>query len=125
VQSVRVHSDEIKLLVPPIHPLASRPQVDCRDLVEYPLLLPKSGTTRVRLNTWLEMVEDLIHISMELESTEMIKRFVIAGLGVSFLAASPAAEVEAETGGRPLGLEPMVRHVGLIYRKDRRGPGRR
>jgi len=121
VQSVRVHSDEIKLLVPPLHPLASRPQVDCRDLVEYPLLLPKSGTTRIRLNTWLEMVEDLIHISMELESTEMIKRFVIAGLGVSFLAASHCRE-EVESGKLAvvsLGPEPMVRHVGLIYRKDK------
>ncbi len=121
VQVVRVHSDEIKLLVPPAHPLASRQQVDCRDLVKYPLLLPKSGSTRARLNTWLEMVEDLIHISMELESTEMIKRFVIAGLGVSFLAASHCRE-EVESGRLAvvsLGPEPMVRHVGLIYRKDK------
>ena len=36
----------------------------------------------------MEPVEDEIHTSMELDSTEMIKQFVMAGLGISFLAAS-------------------------------------
>ena len=62
--------------------------VTCYDLASDPLLLPKSGTTRTRLNAWLEPVEDEIHISMELDSTEMMKQFVMAGLGISFLAVS-------------------------------------
>ncbi|MDX1984943.1 MAG: LysR family transcriptional regulator [Bryobacteraceae bacterium] len=121
LQTVKIHSDEIRLLAPAGHPLASRKAVNCRDLVEWPLLLPKSGTTRARLNAWLEPVEDMIRISMELDSTEMIKRFVMAGLGLSFLAASHCAEeVAAEklvTVG--LGPEPMMRQLGLIYRKDK------
>ena len=40
--------------------------------------------TRSRLNAWFEKVEDDIHISMELDSSETMKRFVEAGLGVSF-----------------------------------------
>jgi DNA-binding transcriptional LysR family regulator len=95
--------------------------VTCRDLVDTPLLLPKSGITRTRLNAWLEPVDDRIQISMELDSTEMIKRFVMAGLGLSFLAASHCAEETA--AGRlitvPLGPEPMMRQLGLIYRKDK------
>jgi DNA-binding transcriptional LysR family regulator len=121
LQVVKIHSDEIKLLTPAGHPLAAQRQVTCRDLVGKPLLLPKSGTTRARLNVFLEPVEDQIAISMELDSTEMIKRFVMAGLGLSFLAASHCKE-EIEAGklsAVSLGPEPMIRRLGLIYRKDK------
>jgi len=121
LQVVRIHSDEIKLLVPAGHPLANRETVFPSDLIPYPLLLPKSGTTRSRLSVWLEPVEDEIQISMELDSTEMIKRFVLAGLGISFLAASHCKE-EVEAGKLavvPLGPEPMIRRLGVIYRKDK------
>jgi DNA-binding transcriptional LysR family regulator len=121
LQTVKIHSDEIKLLTPPDHPLAHAEFVSCQDLAGHPLLLPKSGTTRARLNVWLEAVEDIIHIAMELDSTEMIKRFVINGLGLSFLAASHCRD-EVESGRMAaisLAPEPMLRHVGLIYRKDK------
>ena len=66
-------------------------------------------------------MEDQIKISMELDSTEMIKRFVLAGLGVDFVAGAHCREEVA--AGRlvaiPLGPEPMERHIGLIYRKDK------
>ncbi len=47
LQVVKIHADEIKLITPIDHPLASR----CRwlvasDLVGYPLLIPKTGTTQ-------------------------------------------------------------------------------
>ena len=42
LQVVNVHRDEIRLIVPAKHPLAGRSTIDCQDLVEYPLLLPKS-----------------------------------------------------------------------------------
>jgi DNA-binding transcriptional LysR family regulator len=80
-----------------------------------------SGTTRARLNAWLEPVESEIQISMELDSTEMIKRFVMAGLGYSFLAASHCREEVAsgKLSAVPLGPEPMLRKVALIYRRDK------
>ncbi|MBI1791479.1 MAG: LysR family transcriptional regulator [Acidobacteria bacterium] len=121
VQVVNIHRDEIRLIVPGNHPLALRDSVASRDLVGVPLLVPKQGTTRTRLNSWLEPVEDQIQISMELDSTEMMKRFVMAGLGVSFLAVSNCRE-EAATGrlkAVSLSPEPMVRRLGLIYRKDK------
>jgi DNA-binding transcriptional LysR family regulator len=116
-----IHSDEIKLIVPADHPLASKPQVVPRDLVPHPLLLPKTGTTRTRLNEWLELVEPDLQISMELDATEMTKRFVYAGLGISFLAASHCAE-EVEQGrlaAVSLGPEPVIRRLALVYRKDK------
>jgi DNA-binding transcriptional LysR family regulator len=121
LQVAKIHTDEIKLLTPAGHPLAAKQGVSCRDLVNVPLLLPKSGTTRTRLNVWMEPVEGELSVSMELDSTEMIKRFVMAGLGVSFLAAAHCEEERA--AGRlatvTLAPEPMMRTVGLIYRKDK------
>jgi DNA-binding transcriptional LysR family regulator len=58
---------------------------------------------------------------MELDSTEMMKRFVLAGMGVTFLAVSNCRE-EIATGklyAIPLAPEPMFRRLGLIYRKDK------
>jgi len=121
LQVVKIHSDEIILLLPAKHPLASRRQVTPRDLVGQPLLMPKSGTTRARLDVWMEPVESEIQIAMELDSTEMIKRFVMSGLGISFLAASNCREelAQGKLAAVPLGPEPMHRMVALIYRKDK------
>jgi DNA-binding transcriptional LysR family regulator len=58
---------------------------------------------------------------MELDSTEMIKRFVAAGLGVSFLAGTHCVDEVAagKLKAISLGPEHMVRQLALIYRKDK------
>ena len=121
LQVVDIHHDEICAIVPAGHPLSASQTVEARDVADFYLLLPKQGKTRTRLNHWLEPVEEQLRISMELDSTEMMKRFVIAGLGVSFLAISNSREEVAD--GRlhaiPLAPEPMVRRLGLIYRRDK------
>jgi len=121
LQVVDIHKDEICAIVPAGHPLAGRKTVEARDVTEFYLLLPKQGKTRTRLNQWLEPVEDHIRISMELDSTEMMKRFVLAGLGVSFLAISNCREEIAAGKIHAISLapEPMVRRLGLIYRRDK------
>ena len=121
LQVAKIHADEIKALFPPGHPLAHKECILPQDLSGVPLLLPKAGHTRSRLNAWLEPVEDHVVISMDLDSTEMIKRFAMAELGVGFVAGSHCRE-EVATGrlvARPLGPESMVRQIGLIYRKDK------
>jgi DNA-binding transcriptional LysR family regulator len=121
LQFAPIHTDEIRLLLPAGHALAGKPYVVAKDLIGHALLLPKSGSTRARLNEWLELVEPDLQISMELDATEMTKRFVMAGLGISFLAASNCREEVA--AGRlatvALGPEPMVRRLALVYRKDK------
>jgi DNA-binding transcriptional LysR family regulator len=121
LQVVKIHTDEIKLLVPCDHPLARRRSVLATDLIPYQMLLPKTGTTRARLNAWMELVEDHIQVSMELDSTEMLKRFVMAGLGISFVAGSHCREEVAagKLATIQLAPEPLVRRLGLIYRKDK------
>jgi len=121
LQVVKIHADEIKMIVPLNHPLAKRTSVLPADLIGHPLLLPKSGATKARLTAWIEPVEEEMRISMELDSTEMIKRFALAGLGVGFVAGAHCREEVA--AGRlvaiSLGPDPMLRQIGLIYRKDK------
>jgi DNA-binding transcriptional LysR family regulator len=92
LQVVKIHADEIKMIVPLNHPLAKRTSVLPADLIGHPLLLPKSGATKARLTAWIEPVEEEMRISMELDSTEMIKRFALAGLGVGFVAGAHCRE---------------------------------
>jgi len=101
--------------------MADRKSVLPQDIVEGFLILPKYGKTRTRLNEWLEPVEDDVRISMELDSSEMMKRFVIAGMGVSFVAASNCQEEIAAGKLKAISLapEPLMRRLGLIYRKDK------
>ncbi len=121
LQVAKIHTDEVKLVAAAGHPLAEKRSVTAAEAAAWPLLLPKHGTTRARLDEWLEAVEDELRVAMELESTEMIKRFVAAGLGISFLAAAHCREEIAEGRLRAVSLapEPMMRRLGLIYRKDK------
>jgi DNA-binding transcriptional LysR family regulator len=121
VTVVDIYRDEIRVVIPANHPLANAKSVTAEQIADHALLLPKSGTTRARLDHWLEAVEDRLNVSMELDSTEMMKRFVIAGLGASFLAVSNCRE-EISAGkirAIPLAPEVMSRRLGLIYRKDK------
>jgi DNA-binding transcriptional LysR family regulator len=121
VQVVDIYRDEIRAIVPKGHPLEQMKSINCQQAADYPLLLPKSGTTRSRLDVWFDAVEDRMNVSMELDSTEMMKRFTMAGLGISFLAVSNCREEIAAGKIRaiPLAPEPMIRKLGLIYRKDK------
>ena len=121
LEIVRIYSDEIRLLVPPSHPLAKAKAVSAPEAVEHPLLLPKTGRTRALIDQFLEPVESRVRVSMELESSEMIKRFVMAGLGIGFMATTNARE---EIKGRqlkdiPLAPLPLMRTLGLVYRRDK------
>ncbi len=121
LEVARIYGDEIKLIVAADHPLGRKRAVLAHELYEVPLLLPRAGRTRSRLNAWLETMEEDVNVSMELDSTEMMKRFVRAGLGVAFLAISYCRE-EIAAGtlkAVSLGPDPMTRRLGLVYRKDK------
>src|SRR5437016_553671 len=66
-------------------------------------------------------VEAAMESSMWLDSTGVMKHFVVAGLGVSFVAASNCREEIAagKLQAVPLAPEPMIRRLGVIYRKDK------
>ena len=121
VQIVDIYRDEVRAVIPSGHPLANRQRVFCEDIIPFSLLLQQKGMTRNRLNSWFEKVAEEVQVSMELDSTETMKRFTIAGLGICFLAMANCRD-EVESGllkTIPLGPEPMIRRLGLIYRKDK------
>jgi DNA-binding transcriptional LysR family regulator len=118
---VPIHRDELVVIVPPRHPLAKRKAVAMADVVKYPLLLPKVGRTR-------DAIENLFHerhlrpnISMELDSSELLKRFVAADVGVGFIARSNVVEdVRAKVlAAVPLADAQIKRDLALVFRKDK------
>ena len=124
LEVVQIHSDEIRLLVPPAHPFAKKTSVSAEEIAEHSLLLPRGGRTRSRINEYLDAVEDDLRISMELESTEMLKQFIMAGLGIGFMAVTNVRKEIRDGTLRAIRLAPlpMIRTIGLIYRKDKALP---
>lgn len=121
LEVVQVHSDEVCLVTSPGHRLAALKSVRAAEIAGESLILPKAGRTRQRVNEYLEDFEDKLKISMELESSEMQKRFVAAGLGVTFMAVTESREEVCAGRLRAIRLQPlpMIRTLGLIYRKDK------
>ncbi len=118
---VPIHRDELVVIAPPRHPLARLKAASVADVVMYPLLLPKVGRTR-------DAIENLFHarhlkpnVSMELDSSELLKRFVAADVGVGFIARSNVVEdVRAKVlAALPLADAQIKRDLALVFRKDK------
>ena len=121
LEVVQIYSDEIRLVTSPKHRFSKKKTVSAEEIVQEPLLLPKTGRTRTRVNEFLDAYEDKIRVSMELESSEMQKRFAEAGLGVTFMAVTSAREEITSGRLKAIRLQPlpMIRTIGLIYRRDK------
>ncbi len=116
-----IHRDELIVITPPGHPLASRQKATVAEVVEYPLLLPKVGRTR-------DALEELFHdrglkptISMELDSSELLKRFVAVAVGVGFIPRSNVVEdLQAKAlAAVTLSDATIQRDLALVFRKDK------
>lgn len=116
-----LHHDDVVLVAPGNHPLAERESVKFEEILPHGLLLPIQGRQR-------ELIEDLFRtndaqprITMEVESSELLKRFIVAGLGIGFL---PRSNVQADTKNGSLKIVKiegvrLSRDLALIYRKDK------
>ena len=118
---VPIHRDELIVITPPHHPLAGQKKATVAEVVEYPLLLPKVGRTR-------DALEALFHerrlkpiVSMELDSSELLKRFVAADVGVGFIPRSHVAEdLQAKAlAALTLADASIQRDLALVFRKDK------
>jgi LysR family transcriptional regulator, low CO2-responsive transcriptional regulator len=118
---VNIHRDELAIIVPPGHPLSRAKQASIADVVRFPLLLPKLGRTR-------DALENLFHdqrlkpkIAMELDSSELLKRFVAADVGVGFIARSNVIE-DVKAGALmtiTMSGAAIRRDLALVFRKDK------
>src|SRR5712671_3130708 len=119
---VVIHRDELVVVAAPGHPIAkSKKAVTLEEVLRHPLLLPKVGRTR-------DSIEELCHqrrlkpnVSMELDSSELLKRFVAAGVGIGFIARSTTAgDVKAKAlVAIPLADAQIKRDLALVFRKDK------
>jgi DNA-binding transcriptional LysR family regulator len=118
---VNIHRDELVVIAPPGHPLSGIEQASIAEVARFPLLLPKLGRTR-------DALENLFHehrlkprISMELDSSELLKRFVAAAVGIGLIARSNVLE-DVKAGvlaAVPLADASIRRDLALVFRKDK------
>ncbi len=60
-----IHKDEVRLVVPPSHPLFQKDVVSLDEVMQYPLLLMKQGRQREKLNHFFQSRELQPKIAME------------------------------------------------------------
>lgn len=116
-----IHRDELAVVAPQGHALAGRGSVSLREAARYALLLPSHGRRREQLDELFRVSEVAPRIAMEVESSEMLKRYIAVGLGLGFLPRTNVAK-EAESGAlHVLSLEGvrLARDLALVFRKDR------
>jgi DNA-binding transcriptional LysR family regulator len=118
---VPIHRDELVVITPPHHPLAGQNKATVAQVVEYPLLLPKVGRTRDALEMLFHERKLKPRISMELDSSELLKRFVAADVGIGFIPRSHVAEdLQANAlDALTLADASIQRELALVFRKDK------
>ncbi len=120
---VPVHRDELVVIAAPAHPLMKTraKSVALEELVKYPLLVPKVGRTRDAIEEMFRERRLKPIISMELESSEVLKRFVAANVGIGFIARSNALSDIKIKALASLQIEGVLikRDLGLVCRKDK------
>jgi DNA-binding transcriptional LysR family regulator len=118
---VIIHRDELVIIAPPKHLLAAMKSGTLTEVLKYPVLLPKVGRTRDQLEAAFDQSKVKPNISMELDSSELLKRFVAADVGVGFIARSNVVE-DVKAGvlaAIPLADIQIKRDLALVFRKDK------
>jgi DNA-binding transcriptional LysR family regulator len=116
-----IHRDELALVAPRGHPLAGRGTVKIQEAAKFPLLLPAQGRRREQLDELFRVKEIRPRVAMEVESSEMLKRYVSVGLGVGFLPRTNVAQEERAGSLSLLSLDGvrLARDLALVFRRDR------
>lgn len=118
---VLIHRDELVLITPPQHLLGKMKSATIADASKFPLIVPKAGHTR-------DAIEQLFHerrlkpnFTMELDSSELLKRFVAADVGIGYISRS---NVEQDVRAKALAAISLAdahvrRDLALVFRKDK------
>jgi len=119
LEIIPIFLGELKVVLPCDHPLVEKKEITPQELSFYPLLLPKTGRTRKMIEDLLRPYKKTLHVSMELASVEIIKKYASAGIGISLL---PEAFAQDEVKAGTLRLVPLkgpklYRELGLVYRR--------
>ena len=119
-----IYRDRLRFMVSTRNPLAHRTKITLEEVAAQPLIFPRTGFTRQVLDKLFRPYRSRLHVTMELPSIGMIKRFVAADAGVSFISESFASD-QVKAGEVKLitveGVD-LWRELGLVYRRDRSLP---
>ena len=118
---VNIHCDELVMITPPGHALSRMKEITVKELARFPLLLPKLGRTRAAIENLFHDRQLKPKVAMELDSSELLKRFVAADVGIGFIARSNVIE-DVKAGALaaiPLADAVIRRDLALVYRKDK------
>ena len=119
--AVLIHRDELVLIVPPQHPLSKVKSVTVAEIARFPLVVPKTGHTRDGIQHLFHARKLKSNYTMELDSSELLKRFVAADVGIGFISSS---NVKEDVRAKALVVVPiadvqMRRDLALVFRKDK------
>ena len=119
-----IHRDRLRFMVSTRNPLANRSKITLEEVAGQPLIFPRTGYTRQVLDKLFRPYRSRIQVTMELPSIGMIKRFVAADAGVSFISESFAKDYIKAGEVKLLTVEgvDIWRELGLVYRRDRSLP---
>jgi DNA-binding transcriptional LysR family regulator len=119
-----IYRDRLRFMVSTRNPLASRSKITLQEVAAQPLIFPRTGFTRQVLDKLFRPYRSRLHVTMELPSIGMIKRFVAADAGVSFISESFASDQVKAGEVKLLNVEgvDLWRELGLVYRRDRSLP---
>lgn len=121
MQIVVIHRDEVVLIAAPEHAAAKLKQPSLADLAKHPIVMPKFGRTRDALEAAFHERNLKTSVTMELDSSELLKRFVAAGVGIGFIARSNVLE-DVKAGvlvATPVSDLSIRRDHALVFRKDK------
>src|SRR5438270_4438718 len=90
--AVLIHKDDLVVIAPPKHPLSKLKSASAAEIGRYPLVVPKIGHTRDALDELFHQHKVKPRYAMELDSSELLKRFVAADMGVGFVSRSYGQE---------------------------------
>jgi len=118
---VLIHRDELVIIVPPKHPLSKLKSATIAEAANFPLVVPKGGHTRDALENLFYERKLKPRYTMELDSSELLKRFVAADAGVGFIARSNVLEdIRANAlVAIPISDAVIRRDLALVFRKDK------
>jgi LysR family transcriptional regulator, low CO2-responsive transcriptional regulator len=118
---VLIHRDELVIIAPPKHPLAKMKSATVEEAAKFPLVVPKAGHTRDALETLFHEHKLKPRYAMELDSSELLKRFVAADVGVGFIARSNVLEdIQANVlASIALADAQIRRDLAMVFRKDK------
>ncbi|HUO15179.1 MAG TPA: LysR family transcriptional regulator [Verrucomicrobiae bacterium] len=121
LHSIVVYLDELVLVMPPNHPLASAPKVSIRQLgTESFVAHIVPSPHREKVLQQFKAHKTPLHMDVELPTLQAIKQYVAMGSGVALV---PEMSVEPELARGELVRIPVAelqikRKLRLIYRKD-------